>query len=136
MKITPTLFLVTGSLCTNALSQVPTPECNDIPAACLAKENARKLKQANADLTTTIKEVSRNFEKNAAMYPDVVKNWRQSLHRTQAAWIKYREARCNEKYWASAPGSGTGAMGDLCVIELTHERIRELRESYPPLKNK
>ena len=106
------------------------PKCDDLPRVCLAKEHEKELMRLNAELSGLMKQAMHRFEESTGEYPDVVKEWKKRLRGTQAAWIKYRIARCEEQFWADSPGTGAGAMGDTCLIRLTRERIRDLRESY------
>jgi uncharacterized protein YecT (DUF1311 family) len=54
---------------------------------------------------------------------------RPSLRATERAWLAYRDAQCRFAYDQGAPGTMAGLLYQSCVIDLTAERIKVLRES-------
>lgn len=53
---------------------------------------------------------------------------RDALVRAERAWIMYRDAHCVTMAYTMRDGSGEGTAAAACRLELTEQRIKQLRE--------
>ncbi len=56
------------------------------------------------------------------------KTGRILLRDAQRAWIRFRDAECNRARDAERGGTLASVLGSNCMVELTHERIKQLEE--------
>jgi uncharacterized protein YecT (DUF1311 family) len=106
--------------CANANSTIEMNFCAD-----------REYAAADAALNDIYTQALAAIAKSDGEKPYDPKSWETALRASQRAWIAFRDADCKglePMQWSGGTGSTGAVLG--CMTQLTHERIRVLKERF------
>jgi uncharacterized protein YecT (DUF1311 family) len=87
----------------------------------------KKLAEADADLNKSYRELMAKLgDKKSEL----------KLRTAQQAWIKYRDANCDFVMELSGGGSASTFEYNFCLVDVTTDRTKELRETLNQIKDR
>ena len=96
-------------------------QCDDAKTTLQINECfAKELKKANAELDRVYRSTAKDLDPADA----------ELLRKAQSAWVAYRDAQCEAEFALWDGGTGGPAARMACKLELTHQRIKEIQNTY------
>jgi len=119
-------------MATPVAAQTAKGPCDD--AASTVEISAcfeRELKKADADLNRVYSAAMRSIDASSEMDAKVRDAWKAGLRDAQRAWITFRDNDCKQTVpyeWYGGTGAGGAVLS--CLLDLTQERTKSLRQRY------